>query len=492
MLAEHGGGAKRGPQHACNHRGSWIWWQDMAKPRDASVPLPGRARFKGEPDREAPLKSREAAPRPALRAIDGMAMVIGLVVGAGIFRAPAEVAANLGSASAILLSWLLGGVVSVLGALCYAELAAAFPHAGGEYHFLQRAYGKTVSFVFAWSRMLILQTGSIALLAFVMADYVAAIVPLDARATAAVAGGGVVLLTALNLAGLRSSTAMQNVLTLVTVGGLVAIIVAGLLAPAAPAAAPLPPPQGGTFGLAMVFVLLTYGGWNEAAYVSAELRNVQRNMGRVLLASLALVTVMYLLINLAYLKVLGVTPMAQSDAVTAELVRRSLGQDGARLSSLLIVIAVLSSINVTIFTGARTNYALARDFPTFAFLGHWSARTHAPTRALLVQGTVALLLVIAGAASRSGFEAMVSYVSPVFWSFFLLTTLALVVLRRRDPTRVRPFRVPGYPATPLLFAAACGYMLYASLAYSGWGALFGVLIAASGLPVALWRTRRAA
>jgi APA family basic amino acid/polyamine antiporter len=419
-------------------------------------------------------------------------MVVGLVVGAGIFRAPAEVAANLGSEATILLSWLLGGVVSVVGALCYAELATAFPHAGGEYHFLQRAYGKTVSFVFAWSRMLILQTGSIALLAFVMADYAAAIVPLDTRATTAVAAAAVVVLTALNLAGLRSSTMVQKVLTLTTVGGLVAIIVAGMTAPAAPVTTEVTAAQGGTFGLAMVFVLLTYGGWNEAAYVSAELRDVQRNMGRVLLVSLTAVTLLYLLVNAAYIKVLGVGPMAQSDAVTAELMRRSIGPDGARLISLLIVVALLSSINVTIFTGARTNYALGRDFPPFALLGHWSVRTHAPTRALLLQGGVALLLVLAGAASRSGFEAMVSYVSPVFWSFFLLTTLALLVLRRREPARARPFRVPGYPVTPLLFALTCIYMLYASLSYSGWGALFGVLIAASGLPVALWRRRRAA
>jgi amino acid transporter len=437
------------------------------------------------------MSSREAAPRPSLRAIDGMAMVIGLVVGAGIFKAPAVVAASLGDEVTVMLSWLLGGVVSILGALCYAELAAAFPHAGGEYHFLQRAYGKTVGFVFAWSRMLILQTGSIALLAFVAADYVAQIVPVGNHG-AWVAGVAVLLLTALNLAGLRSSTTLQNLLTFATVTGLVLVIVTGLFAPAAPVnTAPATPAREGAFGLAMVFVLLTYGGWNEAAYVSAELRNVQRSMGKVLLTSLGVITGMYLLINLVYLKVLGLVPMAQSEAITADLVRYSLGHDGARVISLLIVVAVLASINVTIFTGARTNYALARDFPPFAFLGYWSNRTNAPTRALLLQGAIALLLVAAGSASRSGFEAMVSYVSPVFWLFFLLTTLALMVLRYRDPARVRPFRVPGYPATPLLFAATCAYMLYASLAYSGWGALFGVALAMSGLPLALLRSRRA-
>ncbi|MGE0079853.1 MAG: APC family permease [Thiohalomonadaceae bacterium] len=435
------------------------------------------------------MSSTEAVPRPALRAIDGMAMVIGLVVGAGIFKAPAVVAANLGSEPAILLTWLLGGALSMVGALCYAELAAAFPHAGGEYHFLQRAYGRTVGFVFAWSRMLILQTGSIALLAFVVGDYAAQLFPLGPDGAAWFAGAAVLALTALNLAGLRSSATVQNLLTVLTLGGLAAVIIAGLLAPAAPAQVAAPPAGDGAFGLAMVFVLLTYGGWNEAAYVSAELRDVQRNMGKVLLVSLAVVTGLYLLVNLVYLKVLGLAPMAQSEAVTADLVRFSLGHDGARLVSALVVVAVLSSINVTIFTGARTNYALARDFPSFAFLGHWSARTQAPTHALLLQGAIALLLVAAGATRRSGFEAMVSYVSPVFWLFFLLTTLALMVLRRREPVRARPFRVPGYPITPALFATACAYMLYASLAYSGWGALFGIALAASGLPLALLRRR---
>ncbi|MFA5529089.1 MAG: amino acid permease [Thiohalomonadaceae bacterium] len=434
------------------------------------------------------MHAPEAAPRPALRAIDGMAMVIGLVIGAGIFKAPAVVAASLDSEPAILLCWLLGGAVSMVGALCYAELAAAFPDAGGEYHFLQRAYGRTVGFVFAWSRMLILQTGSIALLAFVVGDYAAELLPLGPNGTAWFAGAAVLALTALNLAGLRSSTAVQKMLAVLTLGGLVTVIGAGLLTPAAPTqSAVIQPAHDGAFGLAMVFVLLTYGGWNEAAYVSAELRDVQRNMVKVLLLSLGVVTGVYLLVNFAYLKVLGIVPMAQSEAVTADLVRVTMGPGGARLISVLILAAVVSSLNVTIFTGARTNYALARDFPLFAFLGHWSVHTNAPTHALLVQGAITLLLVAAGATSRSGFEAMVSYVSPVFWLFFLLTTMALIVLRRREPARVRPYRVPGYPVTPALFAVACAYMLYASLVYSGWGALFGIVLAASGLPLALLR-----
>lgn len=429
----------------------------------------------------------DARPHPALRSRDVVAIIIGLVIGAGIFKAPAVVAANAGSEAALMLSWLAGGVISILGALCYAELAAAFPDAGGEYHFLHRAYGRAVGFLFAWSRLVVLQTGSIALLAFVLADYAAELFPLGGGGTALVAAGAVVLLTGLNMLGLRSSTRVQNLLTLFTLGGLLLVIAVGLMLPAAPPQGPTLPDTEGAFGLAMVFVLLTYGGWNEAAYVSAELRQVQRRMWKVLVAGIGTITLVYLLVNFAYLHVLGLEAMAGSEAVTADLMRAVLGEPGALLISALIVVAVVASINVTILTGARTNYALARDFHRFRFLGDWSPAANAPIRALFVQGAVALLLVAAGATSRSGFETMVSYVSPVFWLFFLLTTLSLVVLRWREPRRERPFRVPVYPYTPMLFAAACAYMFWSSLVYSGWGALLGMLVLAAGVPFCWWR-----
>ncbi|WP_303908584.1 APC family permease [Thiohalomonas denitrificans] len=432
----------------------------------------------------------DARPHPTLRSIDVVAIIVGLVIGAGIFKAPAVVAANAGSETGVMLSWLAGGVISIIGALCYAELSAAYPDAGGEYHFLRRAYGNTVGFLFAWSRLVVLQTGSIALLAFVMGDYAAQIVPLGPHGPALFAAGAVTLLTAINLLGLRSSKWVQNLLTLFTLGGLVMVIIVGLALPGSVAA---PPSTGGgdaTFGLAMVFVLLTYGGWNEAAYISAELEDVQRRMWKVLVVGIGTITLIYLLVNWAYLNVLGLEAMAESEAVTADLMRRVLGESGAKMISLLIVAAVFASINVTILTGARTNYALARDFRQFHLLGNWSATVNAPTRALMVQGVIALLLVAVGSASRSGFEAMVSYISPVFWLFFLLTTLSLLVLRQRDPHRPRPFRVPVYPYTPVLFAAACAYMFWSSLLHSGWGALLGMLVLAAGIPFRLPRFRR--
>lgn len=445
------------------------------------------ARIEPAACRDAPI---DAAPRAVLGRVDVIAIVIGLVVGAGIFKTPSVVAANSASEGMLLAAWLLGGLISLAGALCYAELASSYPNAGGEYHFLTRAYGRPLAFLFAWSRLAVLQTGSIALLAFVLGDYLAALIPLGAGASAWYAAASVIVLTVLNLAGLRASTSVHRGATVVVLLGLAGVIAAGLLyAPGATAPTGPAPASAPAFGLAMVFVLLTFGGWNEAAYVSAELRDVRRNMVRALVVSLSTITLLYLLVNLAYLNVLGLEGMRGSEVVTTDAMRLAAGDAGAGFVTVLIVLAALTSMNVSILTGARTNYALGRDFRPFRYLGTWNGDTNAPARALLVQGAITLLLVLIGALSRSGFETMVHYVSPVFWLFFLLTAVSLIVLRRRDAARPRPFRVPLYPITPLVFSAMCAYMLYSSLAYTGFGALLGVLVLAAGAPLLLLLNR---
>ena len=242
--------------------------------------------------------------------------------------------------------------------------------------------------------------------------------------------------------------------------------------------------------MAMVFVLLTYGGWNEAAYLSAEVRDLRHDMTRGLLGSLGLITGLYLLVNWAYLQGLGLAGMAGSEVVAADLMRAAFGAPGAKLISLLVVAAALSSTNATIFTGARTSFALGRDVRFFRFLGRWDAGTETPANALLVQGAVALGLVGVGAWTRQGFEAMVDYTAPVFWLFFGLAGAALFVLRRIEPETDRPFRVPLYPAVPLLFCAACLYMLWSSVAYAGTGALLGVGVLLAGIPLLALRTAR--
>ncbi len=436
-----------------------------------------------------------ARPRPVLDLTDAIALIVGLVVGAGIFKAPALVAANSGSEWAMLAAWLLGGLVSLIGALCYAELATAFPHAGGDYHFLTRAYGKKLSFLFAWARLAVITTGSIALLAFVFGDYCTRLYSLGEHSPAYYAAAIVIVLTLVNIAGVRSGAAAQNWLTALEVLGLLAVALAGLLVvPAAgPATAPgAADPGQPAFGLAMVFVLLTYGGWNEAAYISAELKDVRRNMVRALLWSMFIVTALYLLVNLAYFRGLGLAGMARSPVVAADLLEQVWGAAGARMISAIIAVSALTSINATVIVGARSNYALGCDWPVLGFLGRWNARTGSPTQALLLQGAVALALIAFGAFMRKGFETMVDYTAPVFWLFFLLVGVALFVLRRREPHAARPFRVPLYPLLPLAFCASSAWLLYSSLVYTRLGALVGVGVLVAGVPLLVLAARRRA
>ena len=434
-----------------------------------------------------------ARPEPVLELRDAIALIVGIVVGAGIFKTPSLVAANAGGARTMLAAWLLGGIVSLVGALCYAELATACPHAGGDYHFLTRAYGRKLSFLFAWARLAVITTGSIALLAFVFGDYCSRLHSLGEHSSALYAALIVMVLTAVNIAGVKSGAATQYWLTILEVLGLLAVTVAGLVF--APVAAAVTAPGGAdpgkpAFGLCMVFVLLTYGGWNEAAYISAELKHVRKNMLRALMWSMFILTALYLLVNLAYLRGLGLAGMARSQVVAADLLQQVWGSTGARLISAMIAVSALTSINATIIVGARSSYALGCDWTVLGLLGRWNARTGSPTQALLVQGGAALALVAFGALMRQGFETMVDYTAPVFWLFFLLTGLSLFVLRWREPELARPFRVPLYPYLPLTFCASSAWLLYSSLAYTRLGALVGVGVLAAGVPMLALALRR--
>ena len=404
-------------------------------------------------------------------------LIIGVVVGAGIFKAPSMVAGSAGSVGWMFAAWALGGLLSLIGALCYAELATAYPHAGGDYHFLRRAFGKSVAFLFGWARLTVITTGSIALLAFVFGDYMQQLLPLALPRTWAAAVYALAVVGVLwwvNARGIRAGASTQSVLTALEVGGLLLVVIAALwlatgggsaAAPApAQAAAPATPTLA-SFGLAMVFVLLTFGGWNEAAYISAELKDGQRNMVRALVLSIAVITTLYLLVNWAYWQGLGLQGMARSDALAADLMRSAFGPGGDRLISLLVALAALTSINATMIVGARTNYALGTDWAALDRLAHWDRRRGTPAVAMHVQNTAAVALVLLGALTGGGFRAMVEFTAPVFWLFFLLTGLSLFVLRVNEPQVERPFRVPLYPLLPCVFCASSAYMLWSSLSY---------------------------
>lgn len=440
--------------------------------------------------------AREARPVELLSVFDGIVLVCGMVIGAGIFKAPSIVAGATASSAAFFAAWILGGAVSLCGALVYAELAGRYPETGGEYAFLSRAFGRGVGFIFAWSRMTVIQTGAIAAVAFVFGDYASEMLRLGEHSSALYAAAGVVALTALNMAGTVEAKTLQRFMQILLFAGLLFIAVAGFLAP--PAAPPAAAGTGGAFGLAMIFVLLTYGGWNEAAYLAGELVDARRNMLRVLVGGIVALTALYLLVNLGYFAALGLAGMKESKAVAADVVRRVAGDKGAVVVAIIVCLAALTTMNAAIFTGARTSYALGRDFPAFRVLGVWRPGGSTPANALLLQGVITVVLVAASSVTPDGFTAMVAYTAPVFWTFFLLTGLTLFQFRRRGEPG-SGFHVPLYPVIPLAFCAACLYMLYSSVDYvrnpeygPKFGALVvaGLLVMAAGLPLYFLSTKK--
>jgi len=263
-----------------------------------------------------------------------------------------------------------------------------------------------------------------------------------------------------------------------------------------------PPAEGGGGDLlfAMMFVFFTFGGWNEAAYLAGEVREPRRNMLKILVGGIVAVTLLYLVVNIGYLAALGQGGVAGSKAVGADVMRLVAGDAGANALAMIVCISALTTINAAVFTGARTNFAVGRDYPLFAKLGNWRERGSTPANALVLQAAITLVLIFAAATTaRDGFDAMVAYTAPVFWTFFLLTGITLFVLRHKRGTARAEFKVPFYPVIPLIFCAMCGFMLWKAVDYifnPHYGPKFGSLVLAgllvmlAGIPLYLFARKR--
>jgi len=418
--------------------------------------------------------------------------MVGIVIGVGIYESPPRVAANVDGPAGLLILWALGGLVAFIGALCYAELATAYPRSGGEYVYLTQAYGSWLGFLYGWAQLLVIRTGSIGAVAFVLGDYMTRLHPLGSRSAILYGTIAVVLLSMLNVLGVREGTWTQNILTLGKVVGLLVIVLVGVLASSRGSPAPTTVSgSSGSVALALIFVLWTYGGWHENAYVAAEVRHPQANIPRSLLLGTVLVAGLYVAINWAFLHGLGFERLRVSRAAAADLVAAPLGVLAERVVVTVIAISALGALNGQIFTGARIWYALGHDHAALTALARWSARSGTPVRALIAQAVVTLIL-IGTFGSRDGFDTLVKYTAAVFWLFFLLTGLALFVLRSTDGDRPRPYRVPAYPVTPLVFCASSAYMLHGALTYAPTESAWGCAIALSGLPLYWLSSRKGA
>jgi amino acid transporter len=422
-------------------------------------------------------------PRVLLSVPDGVFLVAGMVIGVGIFKLPGLVAASAASPAHFFLAWIVGGIACLCGALVYAELASRYPETGGEYLFLRRGLGEGAAFVFAWSRMTVIQTGAIAAVAFVFGEYATQLVALGPSSAAVWAAIGVALLTGLNLVGTLQSKTLQKVMEVLLILALAAIAIGGIVSGGAPAQ-PARGAGSSAFTLMMIFVLYTFGGWNEGAYLAGEVREARRNMVKVLAGGLLLVTALYLLVNWGYYRVLGLAGLAGSKAIAVDTMRAFAGEWAALAVAAIVCVSALTTMNAAIFTGARTNWALGQDYRLFARLGSWRESGSTPANALVLQLAIMLALIWAGSTTRDGFEAMVAYGLPVFWAFMLLTGITLFVFRARGEGAPE-FRVPLYPVIPLVFLAMCVFMLWSSFDYvanSPYGPKFGVLVGA-GLAV---------
>ncbi len=425
---------------------------------------------------------------------DVVSIIIGIVIGSGIFKLPGNVANSSSSESVFMLTWLVGGIMSIIGALCYAELATTYPNAGGDYYFINRAYGKGMSFLFAWARMTVIQTGSIAFLGFFIGDYLTEVYRLGKYSSAIYAFITVIGLTIVNIFGIRQGKWAQNFFTVTIVAGLLIVVGIGIGGtPVEGTATRVHSPQMG-IGMAMVFVLLAFGGWNESAYVSAEVKEPGKNIAKSLVIGLAIVTAVYLLVNWSYLHILGLKGMAESRNVAQDLVKATLGEAYVPLITFCVVFAVLSTTNATIISGARSNYALGRDFRVLGFMGKWNSDKGTPVLSLVVQCVISLALILVGNIINvnTGFETMVAYTTPVFWFFFFLAGVSVFVLRKKDSGVKRVFSVPLYPVTPIIFCLIGLYMLKNAFdwimllpkigLFSGLGAAIGVAVLVLGIP----------
>jgi amino acid transporter len=493
---------------------------------------------------------------------DTASIIVGIIIGVGIFKTPSSVFSLLSGPWAALAIWGFAGLLSLIGAFCFAELASTYPRSGGEYVYLTRAYGGWMGFLFAWAQLAVIRTGgSIAAVAYLFAYYAGTFWPMSPLGTAILAGLTIAVLTLVNILGLRLGKRTQNLLTVTKLAGLGVIVVAGFLwaSPAEvlvrgwlvraeqgalvldtgsgservlniPAGARiiidgvertkldfekrmeafkpgqqvrvLVRPDGsrldiratteaapaflGGLALAMIFILWTYSGWHEGAYVAAEVENRRRNLPLALILGTGAVVLLYLLVNAAYLVGLGYEGAAGTPTVAADVLGLLPWGYGEQAMALLVMVSALGGINGMIITSSRIYAELGADHRLFAPLSRWSRRWGTPVRSLVVQAVICVgMVAVVGICfdGNDGFDTLVKCSSPVFCVFFLLTGASLIVLRRKEPLVERPFVAPAYPLTPLMFCTFWAFMFVGSICYAPVEAGIGLGILLAGVPL---------
>jgi len=427
----------------------------------------------------------------ALGPFDATMLVVGGIIGAGIFINPAIVAARLGSPGEVLGAWVAGGVVALAGAFTYAELGALFPRAGGQYVYLREAFHPLVGFLYGWALLLIISSGAIAAVAITFAQYALRLAGGPPAPAATLAVAAIWLLSAVNYVGVKPGSRVVNVFVVLKLAALVALVAIALGAErvATVPTAPRPAVPWAAFGAALVPILFAYGGWQQTNYVAEEVKDASRTLPVALVAGTAIVVVVYVAVNVAYLRTLGLAGLAATLTPAADAASRVLGAGGSQFVAVAIVVSTFGFLDVTILAASRVYYAMAADGVFLPSVARLHPRFGTPTVALLLQAVWASVLACSG-----GYGQLLDYVVFADWIFFGLTGVSLFVFRQRLPLARRArgtVRTPGYPLLPALFVVAAAAVVISVMRTNPRGSAAGVVLLAAGVP-AYWWWRRAA
>ena len=424
---------------------------------------------------------------------DATMLVMGGIIGAGIFINPYVVARRVHTPALILTPWIVGGFIALAGAFVYAELADRKPDVGGQYAYIRDAFHPMVAFLYGWTLLLVTQTGGMAAVAMTFAAYFRELSGAS-LATPTLAVATLLVLTAINCLGVRAGSNVQSTLMVLKIVAIALLVVVGLAAPAAPAMQNVPATPQSANGLplaalaaAMVPVLFAYGGWQTASFVSGEMISPRRHLPRALLIGVIGVVLLYVAVNLVCLHVLGPAGLASTSTPASEVMRRALGPTGGRIIAAGIAISTVGFLSQGMLTAPRVYYAMARDGVFFQRVGDVNARTHAPVTAIALQGVWASVIALSGQ-----YEQILNYVVAIDAVFFGLTGAALLVFRRREPRTAETggFRMPGHPWTTMLFVAAFWALAANTIVQNPMSAGIGVLILVAGTPAYFFWARR--
>ncbi len=410
---------------------------------------------------------------------------VGTMIASAIFIVPATIALHAQGSALTVIVWIVGGMVSLMGALAIAELGAAMPEAGGQFIYLREAYGPVWGFLYGWGAFMVINTASIAAIAVAFAQYLGYFFPFNDTEIKIAAMLSTVLLTALNCFGLKLGAWTQNVFTFLKMLALAGIVVVSfvLKGGAAENFTPLFPAQSfsgllGPLGLAMVAALWAYDGWIEITYVGSEVKNPQRNLPLAIIFSTLIVMALYVLISIACVYVLSVGTMAQAKLVAAEAATKMIGPQGAALVTIAILISTLGSNNGIVFTAARIPYAMAKEKLFFQSMGKVHEKYRVPIVALIVQGVWACILTATGS-----YDQLYTYVVFVSWLFYAMSCGAVLILRRKAPNLPRPYKTWGYPVVPIIFILFAIWLMLNTIVEAPRDAAIGAGIMLSGLPI---------